>query len=375
MSFLNRWRRSAAFVLALALLGALTPAARAADPYEINTILSLTGPVAFVGKTQLESLKALEAYVNQNGGIAGRPLSFVVNDDASSPANSLQIAQGLVAKHVPLILGPSARTRAPQSAPSSAERSAAAPHRKCRSPADQSYVFLTSSRRKRCSSKWCYLRDRGEEDRVHRLDRRLTRRRARSSKRLSCPRTRACRSSRVSALRHDRPQRRRTDVADESGVPGRCDRWSADAGRTLLRTADGGLDVPTITSPGNLNGLLQAVRVDRPSCTTPAPYYGAAPDQPRGEIGVATGVSVLAGVGAKPDQIEISAWDPAMLLVGALRKLGLTLRRAAASYLVSLGLGRRERRGHDFPALPQRGLARTPSSSSGGIPTGTRPPL
>ena len=92
-------------LMAVSLFAA--PSARAAEPYEINTILSLSGYLAFVGGTQLKSLKAIEAYVNQHGGIDGRPLSFVVADDGSSPQTAVQLAQGLIAKNVPMILGSS----------------------------------------------------------------------------------------------------------------------------------------------------------------------------------------------------------------------------------------------------------------------------
>ena len=107
MAFLHRARRRAAVVLAVAILAAAAPAARAADPYEINAILDLTGYASFVGTTQLQALKALEAYVNKNGGIGGRPISFVVADDQSNPQITVQLVQALIAKHVPLILGPS----------------------------------------------------------------------------------------------------------------------------------------------------------------------------------------------------------------------------------------------------------------------------
>ncbi len=96
--------------LALPLLAATMIAAsplHAAEPYEINTILSLTGNIAFVGQTQLQSLKAIETMVNADGGIQGRPISFVVSDDESSPQTAVQLAHNLVAKNVPIILGSS----------------------------------------------------------------------------------------------------------------------------------------------------------------------------------------------------------------------------------------------------------------------------
>ena len=95
----------AAIVATLAL--AIPAAAPAAAPYEINAILSLTGNIAFVGSTQRQALKALETHVNETGGIAGRPVSFIFADDQSSAQTAVQLAQELIAKNVPVILGSS----------------------------------------------------------------------------------------------------------------------------------------------------------------------------------------------------------------------------------------------------------------------------
>jgi len=104
---MNRIRRLFASVLAAAVLVAAASSARAADPYEINVILSLSGPVSFVGSTQMQALKALETHVNRTGGIGGRPVSFVFADDQSSPQTAVQLARGLIAKGIPILMGPS----------------------------------------------------------------------------------------------------------------------------------------------------------------------------------------------------------------------------------------------------------------------------
>src|SRR5882757_9084728 len=101
----NARRLVAPIIAALAL--AVPAAARATEPYEINTILSLTGNIAFVGSTQMQALKALEAQVNASGGIQGRPLTFVFADDQSSAQTAVQLAHDLIAKNVPVILGSS----------------------------------------------------------------------------------------------------------------------------------------------------------------------------------------------------------------------------------------------------------------------------
>lgn len=82
-------------------------ATRAADPFVINAIVPLTGNLAFIGQTEQQSLKAVEGWVNRTGGIRGRQLQFAFADDASDVKTDLQLAQNLIAKNVPVILGPS----------------------------------------------------------------------------------------------------------------------------------------------------------------------------------------------------------------------------------------------------------------------------
>jgi branched-chain amino acid transport system substrate-binding protein len=93
------------FVCALVLAFAGQPGA-AADPYDIYCIISLTGNGAFIGKEELQALTGLEATLNQSGGIRGRPIHFVIDDDTSNPATAVQLASGIIAKGVPAIVGP-----------------------------------------------------------------------------------------------------------------------------------------------------------------------------------------------------------------------------------------------------------------------------
>ncbi len=83
-------------------------------PVEINAILSITGFNAFVGSAYQQTLKIVEKYVNANGGINGRPVRFVVVDDQSSPQVDIQLVNGLIAQHVPVIIhsGPLASCKA-----------------------------------------------------------------------------------------------------------------------------------------------------------------------------------------------------------------------------------------------------------------------
>lgn len=76
-------------------------------PYELNVVLSLTGPGAFLGSSAQASLKALESAANREGGIRGQPIRFVFYDDQSKPEVSVQLTNTIAEKNVPVILGSS----------------------------------------------------------------------------------------------------------------------------------------------------------------------------------------------------------------------------------------------------------------------------
>jgi branched-chain amino acid transport system substrate-binding protein len=89
-------RIAATLVAALAL----APAARAADqPYEIHVIATMTGISAFVGKYMKLNFDAFEEWANGDGGIKGRPLRFVYDDDQSQPQVAVQLATEMLGAH------------------------------------------------------------------------------------------------------------------------------------------------------------------------------------------------------------------------------------------------------------------------------------
>ncbi len=90
----------------LITLPTMAPAG-AADPLTIDVILSLTGPGSFLGKNEQTALGAVESTVNKAGGVNGRPVHFAIVDDSSSPQVDVQLANGLMAQGKQLILGPS----------------------------------------------------------------------------------------------------------------------------------------------------------------------------------------------------------------------------------------------------------------------------
>ncbi len=91
--------------LAATCLTLTPPAGAQPAPYEVYAILSLTGSAAFLGTKEQQALAILEGVVNKGGGIGGRPVRFVVQDDTSNPQTGVQIANALIAKNVPAIIG------------------------------------------------------------------------------------------------------------------------------------------------------------------------------------------------------------------------------------------------------------------------------
>jgi len=94
-------------VLVFALLFATLclPSSAAVDPYEIHAILSLTGPAAFLGNKEAETMRIVEAEVNKAGGIGGRPIKIVMLDDQTVPQVTVQLTNQLISQNVPFFVG------------------------------------------------------------------------------------------------------------------------------------------------------------------------------------------------------------------------------------------------------------------------------
>jgi branched-chain amino acid transport system substrate-binding protein len=99
--------RIRSFSLVLVLIAMLAGPVRSAEPVQVNVILPLSGSGALLGGGARSGLQVLEKRVNATGGIGGRPLQFVIADDQSNPQVAVQLANGLIAKNVPVILGSS----------------------------------------------------------------------------------------------------------------------------------------------------------------------------------------------------------------------------------------------------------------------------
>lgn len=95
-----------ACALPLLSLPALAAQATVVEPYEIQVILPLTGTGAFLGQGEQQGLQLAEHLFNQEGGLNGRPVHFVIHDDQTNPQVDVQLAAELIARHDPVLLGP-----------------------------------------------------------------------------------------------------------------------------------------------------------------------------------------------------------------------------------------------------------------------------
>jgi branched-chain amino acid transport system substrate-binding protein len=348
-----------------ATLGLATPAS-ADDPYEINAILPVTGSGAFLGKEEQDALHTLELRVNADGGIAGRQIRFVVADDQSNPRTAVQLAAGLVAKKVPIILGSSLSALCSAMMPLVKD----GPLLYCFSPGirpvDGSFVFSSSfSTRDLIIVSIRYLRLRGLTKIALVTSTDTTGQEAERSidEALALGENKPLQ---VVAREHFNP----TDisaVAQMARIKGSGAQvtiaWSTGTPiGTLLRSAnDAGLAMPILTSNGNLtyNQMKQYAGFLPAELLFPAgPPY--APD----EIGdkqtreaVESYLAEFRVQGIRPDNGQSLAWDPANLTLAALRAIGLN---ATAPQLRAWISGQRNWIGangsYNFHGIPQRGL-------------------
>ena len=70
--------------------------AYAADPIKIGSILSVTGPAAFLGDPELKTMQLYVEKINKDGGVLGRPLELVHYDDGSDASKANGFSKRLI---------------------------------------------------------------------------------------------------------------------------------------------------------------------------------------------------------------------------------------------------------------------------------------
>jgi ABC-type branched-subunit amino acid transport system substrate-binding protein len=85
--------------------------ARGQAPIRIGAAMSLTGKDALAGGRGREGYLLCQKHVNQQGGVLGRSVEFVINDDGSDEKTAVRLYEKLITEDkVDAVMGPYGRT-------------------------------------------------------------------------------------------------------------------------------------------------------------------------------------------------------------------------------------------------------------------------
>jgi branched-chain amino acid transport system substrate-binding protein len=351
--------------LLLATLLATVPlAGRAADPLEIHTILPLTGPGAFLGKQQQLAASVVEDLVNKSGGVHGRPIKFVIEDDQSNPQIAVQLVNGAIAQHPAVVIGGSLAAICNAIIPLVNN----GPVLYCLSPgvhpADGSYVFSANiTAEGMLAGASSYARQRGWL-RVAAIT--STDTTGQDADRGIDATFNAQNGFQIVDREHFNP----TDIS----VAAQIARVKASGAQVLIAwatgtpvatvlraTQDAGLDIPLVLGSGNVTyAQMKAYAGFLPkNALFPANAPFGASQLPKGALKqrVTEFYDAFKAVGVRPDVGQITPWDALLLIVSAYRKLGPDATAAQVrEYLTNLRGYVGAMGPYDFRAKPQRGL-------------------
>ncbi len=351
----------------LALLAASVAPALAQSPRTIDVILPLTGPAAFLGQAEWQALQQMEAGI-QSGLIKAMPVHFQVHDDQSSPQTAVQLATGLISARPPVILGSGLVGMCNAMAPLMKN----GPVMYCFSPGIHptagGFVFTASvSTRDLASSMLRFYRMKGltrialltstdasGQDAARNLHELLA-----TPENHDMVVTEDVRfnpsdvsvSAQIERIKGSSPQ---AMIAWSTGAP---------IGTVFKPIRDAGLDIPVATTDGNMT----YAQMDQYKAFLPKTLYipasqwmGAAAGHslpPAMEAAQKAFFAAFKPIHVTPDSASTYAWDPTLLLLDALEKLGPgataeQVRQRLASTQGWIGVKGR----YDFVADPQRGL-------------------
>jgi branched-chain amino acid transport system substrate-binding protein len=350
------------------LMAAAPPLARAADPYDLNVILSLTGGASFLGKAEQQALQLAEKWTNENGGIQGRPLHLVFHDDQSTPQVAVQLASQVVAGKPAVEIGANLVAMCNAMAP----LMASGPLMYCLSPgihpAEGAFVFTSSVSTIDLSRALIrYWRMKGWTKIAVMTSTDASGQDAEKgiNLNLALPENK---DVTVVAREHFNP----TDVSVSAQIenikaaqPQAFIAWSTGApiGTIFKGIVQAGLDVPVGTTDGNMTfaQMTQYAAFLPKQLFIPAAEWAMHGTELKREPEVLAAQerfdAVFKAAGVTPDVASALAWDPAMIVIDALRKLGpganATQMRDYIAHLKDYagvdGI-------YDFERVPQRGL-------------------
>ncbi len=340
----------------------------AAEPVDIDVVLPLTGGAAFLGKAEQQALQIYEKVVASTGGIQGRPLRFVFHDDQSSPQMAVQLANQIRSSGVPVVLGSAVSSLCNAMTPLMRNGPVLYCFSPSIDPAADSYVFSSSVSTKALADGLLGYFSRRGWNRVALIT--------------STDATGQDAYRNVKALaasgRHKgveivaEAQFNPSDVSVAAHIerlkgasPDVVIAWSTGGpiGTVFKAIRNAGLTVPVATTDGNMT----YAQMEQYASFLPRELYIPSPgwvktDEPESspELAAAKNAFFAAfeGTSIRPDGPSTFAWDPAVLVVEALRKLGPDTKAAdLRAYLDSLQGFAGINGIYDFKAVPNRGLS------------------
>lgn len=359
----------AAMIAAFFLAGSLVHGAAAADPFEIYAVLPLTGGAAFLGKQEAEGIGVFVDQLNKAGGINGRLIHVTIADDQTNPAVAVQAMTQVLTKHPSIVLdgGPATTCRA------TATLIASGPLEYCLTPAVEppagSFQFSAMySADDILGVSMRYLKERGFK-KIAVLN--GTDASGQDADRILGVLIKTPEFVNAGVTYVDYEHYALSDLSvtaqltniKQSGAQAFIAFTTGTAIATVLHgMQDVGLDIPLVTSPGNMSyAQMESYKAIMPKELLFAGPPALVPDELR-DRGVRDAVSrftaTFRGAGGKrPDLLAAVAWDPMGILAAVLTKRGLDatpeqLRAELAATKDWVGaLGR-----YNFVATPQRGV-------------------
>ena len=361
---------SAALATALALPAAAPPA-HAADSFDIQVIMPLTGGGSFLGRGEQQSLELAEKVANAAGGIGGKQIHFVFHDDQTSPQVAVQLTNQVLAEHPSVLLGSSIVAMCSAMGPLV---QASGPVEYCLSPGIHpdkgSYVFTSSvSTLDLANAVIRYFRMKGWTKVALMFSTDASGQDAERGLKsvIDQPENKGIT---IVTTAHFNPQDVNVSAQIEqvkAANPQAFIAWSTGAPiATIFRAMlQAGLDVPTATTDGNMTrAQMKQYEAFLPKqLYFPAAEWVVAND-PKFPMNAAvaekqkTFYGAFKQAGVQPDIASELAWDPAMILIDALKKLGPdTSAEKIRDDIASLKNYAGVNGVYDFEKVPQRGLS------------------
>jgi branched-chain amino acid transport system substrate-binding protein len=361
----------ATLAIAAAILTLSSSAALAADPVEVDAVLPMTGFGGFIGKGASEGLTAAETVVNKSGGIGGRPIKFVIHDDQSSPQVAVQLATDIIGRKKAIFLGAAFASQCNAIAPLVKDGGTVV---YCVTPSVQppagSYVFSIDPGTADAQLPACvrYFRQRGitrvaliastdasGQDGERAIDAAFALPENAGAAIVDREHFAPSDISVAAQMARIKASNAQLLIAITSGTP---------FGTVLRDALTSGFNLPVLTTNANMT----FAQMTQYAQFMPAELYfpgfsSVTPNQiadARLRASVQEYDRTLAAQGAKPEFMQSTTYDPALIIASALRKLGPNASASAIRDYIGQLRGFPAASGiYDFRTYPQRGLGQS----------------